>query len=261
MIAKHLPPSGASLRLLDVGGAGTLLTELRGDLNLIAVDGDSAAWHLDDNSVDAVVALDPHIGADFLSAALAALRPGGRLIVVEQEREPSRALVETLEQAGYTRILVEPALDGKPGVLMRGEKPHQTADTLARIQVAAAQDDALADFSTYTGRYVHLLVRQTPNKPVWALRPDESLTWVALALAGDPPIFLAFSSLPRAVGFMQPAVVSGRVVGVNKVARFSREVARTWTLAALLNPSVDLLDSHEVVFIPIDPETAEVPDE
>ncbi len=261
MIAKHLPPSGATLRLLDVGGADAPLTELRGELDRIAVADDPSAWHLDDNSVDAVVAIDPHIGAAFLSTVLAALRPGGRLIVVERSREPSRALVETLEQAGYTRILVEPALDGEAGALVRGEKPHQTADTLARIQVAAAQDDALADFSTYSGRYLHLLVRQMPNKPVWALRPGESLTWVALALAGDPPVLLAFSSLPRAVGFMQPAVVSGRVVGVNKVAKYSRDVVREWTMPALLNPSVDLLDSHAVVFIPIDPETAEAPDE
>jgi hypothetical protein len=237
------------------------MTELRGDLDRRAVGADPVSWRLNANSIDAVVALDPHVSAEFLSAALAALRPGGRLIVVEREREPSRELVETLEEAGYTRILVEPALDGGPGVLMRGEKPHETADTLARIQVAAAQDDALADFSTYSGRYVHLLVRQTPNKPVWALRPGEAITWDAIALDGEPPVLLAFSSLPRAVGFMQPAVMSGRVVGVNKVAKFSREAAQSWTLPALLNPPVDLLDTRSVIYVSMDPETAEAPDE
>ncbi len=242
-------------------GAGAGLAELRDDLRRIAVADDPAAWHLDDNSIDAVVALDPHVSAGFLSAALAALRPGGRLIVIARGREPDREFVETLEGAGYTRILVESTLDGERGVLMRGEKPHETADTLARIQVAASQDGALADFSTYGGHYVYLLVRQTPNRPAWALRPGESIIWDGLALAGEPPVLLAFSSLPRAIGFMQPAVINGRVVGINKVARFSREAARGWTLPALLNPPVDLLDSRTVVFIPIDPETAEAPDE
>jgi hypothetical protein len=263
-MAKHLPPSSASLRLLDVNGtSGEVLSTVRGDLDIAAVPEDVEQWTLDSDSVDAVVALNVPLSSGLFSGAIRALRPGGRLIIVQTEREPSETFVETLESAGYTRILVEPALEpDAPGVLMRGEKPHETADTLERIQVAAGKDETLADFDAYTGRYVHLLVQQTPNRPVWALRPEDVVTWRAAALqTDDGPVLLAFSSLPRAVGFMQPAVLSGRVKDVNKVGKFRREVAQAWTVRALLNPDMDALEGRRVTYVPIDRMTAEAPDE
>src|SRR5262249_6389829 len=146
---------------------------------------------------------------------------------------PGHRLVVTLENAGYTRILVEPLSD-QGGVLMRGEKPHTTPDTMERIRQVAVRD-AESDLSTYSGRYVHLLIQQTPNKPAWKLQPGEKIEWRALALAQPSVgadetgrVALAFSSLPKAVSFMQPAVVAGAIRGVNKVAKFSRETAQGW---------------------------------
>jgi hypothetical protein len=141
-------------------------------------------------------------------------------------------------------------------VLARGEKPHMTDDTMARI-AGVAEADQQAEFK---GRYVHLLIRQTPNKPAWALKPGETVTWEALALPGaDAPLMLAFSSLPNAVAFLQPAVLSGSVQDVNKVGKFSREAAQGWRL--LVNPPLDALEGKELVFVPVDAASAETPDE
>ena len=54
--------------------------------------------------------------------------------------------------------------------------------------------------------------------------------------AGDP-LLLAFSSLPNAVAFMQPAVIAGTIKDVNKVAKFSRATAQDWRV--LINPALD----------------------
>ncbi len=143
------------------------------------------------------------------------------------------------------------------GVLMRGEKPHVTDDTLVRIQSVAARDAAQPEFK---GRYLHLLIQQTPNKPVWALEPGEAVEWRAVALAdADAPLLLAFSSLPNAVAFMQPAVLSGGIRDVNKVAKFSRAAAQGWRL--WINPPLDVLDTRELVLVPVDPAAAEASDE
>jgi SAM-dependent methyltransferase len=261
VMAKHLPPSGARLRLLDVAGAaGSVLSTLRGDLDPLPVSADGT-WSFPPDSADAVVARDVLLSDDLLSAALAALRPGGRLIIVDAERAPSGALVELLEAAGYTRILVEPALEGGEGVLLRGEKPHTAANTLERIESVARADAGAGDFAAYTGRYVHLLIRVTPNKPAWALREGETQHWDAVGLLGEPPTLLAFSSLPKAVEFMQPAVLSGAIRDVNKVGKFSRATAAGWSVGVLLNPSLEALEGHTIALLPIDPGTAETPDE
>lgn len=259
-LAKHLPPSAAALRLLDVGGrCASTLAELRPDV--VAETVPFETWAAAANSIDAVMALDVPLQESFLAAALAVLRPGGRLMIA-LSGVPDERYVQLLEREGYARILVEPLPAPADGVLVRGEKPHTTADTMARIEPVAAQDDAFTDFGTYRGRFVYLLVRQTPNKPVWALKPDEVIQWQAAALEGESlPTLLVFSSLPRAVGFMQPAVLQGRVTDVNKVAKFSRETAATWTYPALLNPELDALPPGAVVWIEMDPSTAAASDE
>ncbi len=249
LVAKHLPPSASTLRLLDLGGSLSAgLLALRPDL-------DVAVGVPDGSTYDAVVAYDVPLDDDLLRGVLASLRPGGRLIAIDPQGEPDRAQVERLESVGYVRILVETALSG--GVLLRGEQPHSTADTLARIQSVAARD-AVSEFK---GRHLHLLIRRTPNKPVWALQPGEAVAWSAAALADgeDDPLLLAFSSLPNAVAFMQPAVIAGSMKDVNKVAKFSRATAQDWHV--LINPALDLLDGREVVFVPVDPALAETPDE
>lgn len=247
-LIKHLPPSASTLRLLDVGGnAGAALAARRADLKIMI--GNVAG----ENSVDAVVAYAAVLNDELLALMLFALRPGGRLIVIDPQGEASGAQVKRLEAAGYTRILVEELLPN--GVLMRGEKPHVTDDTLARVQSVAVLDSG-----EFRGRYVHLLVRQTPNKPVWALKPGETVTWQAVGIAdGDAPRLLAFSSLPNAVAFMQPAVVAGTIRDVNKVAKFSRATAQDWKL--LVNPPLEALNGQQIVLVPLDPALAETPDE
>jgi hypothetical protein len=120
----------------------------------------------------------------------------------------------------------------------------------------------VTDFDHYQGRYIYLLIRRFPNKPAWALKPGETVEWHAAAVARqDQPALLAFSSLPKAVAFMQPAVLSGLINDINKVAKFRRETARAWSTSLLLNPTADELSTGAVIMLPVDPETAETPDE
>lgn len=267
-IAKHLPPSASSLRLIDVNGAaGEVLSTLRQDLDIVVVPGQADQWSshpMDANSMDAVVAYGYILNERFLESALDALRPGGRLVVVNSEGEVSASTGEKLESAGYTRILVETAVECPlpTGVLMRGEKPHETDDTLKRIQQVAQQDAEMLDLTAYKGRYIHLLVVQTPNKPAWTMQEGEEVSWQAAAVQiNDHKVLLAFSSLPKAVEFMQPAVLAGTIRDVNKVAKFSKSVAEGWTLPVVLNPGQDIFTNAEVVFIAVDPDTAEAADE
>jgi SAM-dependent methyltransferase len=256
-LAKHLPPSAATLRLLDIDGtAGQVLTTLRGDLQF-------AEMPLD--GIDAAVGFVHQVhqvGDERLKQILAALRPGGRLVLVDAAGIPDAASVERLESLGFVRILVEPAWEGR-GVLLRGEKPHDTDDTLARVRQVADQDTPLTDFSSYRGRYVHLLVQQTPNKPVWRLAPGEQIEWRAVTLQRDdePAALLAFSSLPTAVSFMQTAILNRQISGINKVVKFSRATAEAWPVPALLNPTTDDLIGGILSLIPVDPDSAEAPDE
>jgi hypothetical protein len=264
-MAKHLPPSSARLRLLDVGGAvGAILSVLRADLDVLPVADDPAAWGTPAESVDAVCAWAQPITSALLASALTALRAGGRLIIVQPDGDMSQQQVDVLEGAGYVRILVEHALHAPTahGVLLRGERAHTTADTHARIQVASTRDDALTDLAHYPSRYLYLLVKQTPNKPVWALREGEQLTWHAVCIGhGAADALLAFSSLAKAVAFMQPAVVAGRIRDINKVAKYSVQTATTWNLPVLLNPPDAILEGAVQRLLHIDPASAEASDE
>lgn len=234
---------------------------MRADLDITPVEAAPNTWHNQPDSMDAITAYDAVVGDAFLHAALAALRPGGRLVIVNPADAVSESWVKTLENAGYTRILVEPALD-EQGVLIRGEKPHMEPRTADRIQQVSARDDNPLDVAAYTGRYAHLLIQQTPNKPAWRLAPGERIEWQAVALATESePMLLAFSSLPRAVAFMQPAVMSGRIKDVNKVAKFSRDAVQQWTSPVIFNPMLDTLEGRTVVLLPVDRQTAEAADE
>jgi hypothetical protein len=261
-MGKHLPPSGAALRLADVGGrAGIILSQKRTDLDIILTPGRYDSWQLPPDSLDAVTAYDCDPDTVLLAMALFALRPGGRLILMSPTGTPDEAMVRRLEEGGFTRILVEPGLQGSTsvGVLMRGEKPHTEEHTLDRVKQVASRDEAAPRRSS---RYVHLLIRQSPNKPAWKLKKGEQITWEAVAVAGnDETIVLAFSSLPKAVEFMQPAVLAGHIQDVNKVAKFSWETARAWPFPMMLNPSDEIFDTNTIVHLTIDPQTAEAPDE
>ncbi len=262
-MAKHLPPSASNLRLLDINGhAGDFLSERREDLDIqsLAIDTLSIST-IDDDSVDSVVAYDIPLETPLLNSVLSMMRSGGRFIVVLPRGQASEDHVKLLENHGYVRILVEPAVDGL-GVLIRGEKAHTTDNTLERIQQVATSDADMLDLDTFKGRYVHLLIRQSPNKPVWKLEPNEQLSWEAVTIERQGEmILLGFSSLPKAVGFMQPAVVDGVILDINKVGKFSKQTASTWTWKVLLNPTLDSIRDERITMISIDPNTAEASDE
>src|SRR5688500_4881387 len=259
-MSKHLSLSPSALRLLDVNGASeATLRAVRQDVDTLPVAADRGDWAVPE-SVDAVVAYNMPLESGLLRSALAALRPGGRLIMGDPNGAPDESLVQTLELAGYTRILVEPAHDGV-GLCMHSGEPHTTDSTLERIQFGTDQDEA-SGLSRFKGRYIHLLIRQTPNKPVWRLEPGETVKWEAVAVSiegGDA--LLAFSSLPNDVGFMQPAVLANKLKDVHKVAKFSLGTAEAWAMPVLLNPPAEVLERYEVWLIEIDPTTAEASDE
>ena len=262
VMAKHLPPSASTLRLLDLDGAsGDILSEWRADLDVRRVLTHDLAAGLAKDSFDAVVAYDVEIAADLLTEALRLLRPGGRLIMLQSRGQVSAWQARILRDSGYTRILVEPALD-ELGVLLRGEKPHPTADASQRIRSVARADGDLLDLDQYTGRYLRLLIQQRPNKPVWKLSGEEAITWHAAAIdEGARQVVLAFSSLPKAVGFMQPAVLNGLFSGVNKVGKFSRATAQSWCWDLLLNPTLNAIQDKMFITVEVDPASAEAPDE
>ncbi len=263
-LLKQLPPSASTLRLLDVGGRlGVLLHAARPDIAPFTASLRIADWDDEASGYDAIVAYDHLPDAAFLTACWTRLRAGGRLVVLNPHTPFAVAHGQALEQAGFVRVLVESTAGG--GVLLRGERPHTTQDTLSRVQVASAREADALTFATYSGRFVHVLVQQTPNKPVWRMTADDVLTWQAVTLEALPPRLLGFSSLPKAVAFMQAAVLRGWVQGVNKVAKFRKDAL----LAALngaadiaLNPAPDDTTFAQAAgWLPLDPTYAEQPDE
>ncbi|MGB7338623.1 MAG: hypothetical protein WBC91_07010 [Phototrophicaceae bacterium] len=261
-MAKHLPPSASDLRLLDIGGlASDILEKRRPDIHAEVASLVISHWAYPANSVDAVVAYDNGLQMDLLAAILQVMRPGGRLIVINPIGEVDARWVEILETAGYIRILVEPAV-GAEGVLIRGEKAHTTDNTLDRIEMIAERDADLLNLETYRGRYIHLLIVQTPNVPIWKRQPTDKIEWHAIAVQqDDEPYLLAFSSLPKAVNFMQSAVLAGFIHDVNKVGKFSKAIAAAWQFKTRLNPTLSQVENQSVLQVSIDPDTAEISDE
>lgn len=263
VMAKHLPPSASALQLLDLDGrSGRLLAELRADLRIrhcpAAKLSDAT---LQPGSIDAVVAYDVDIDDGALRKALRVLRPGGRLIALQSRGAVHASQPRQLRDNGYVRILVEPALDGL-GVLLRGERAHLSADTAERILTVSGADADMLDLAAFRGHYLHLLIQQQPNLPAWKRQPDDPISWRAAAIAREGmPTLLVFSSLPKAVAFMQPAALAGTIKDINKVGKFSRVTAETWRWGAILNPTPDLLAADALAWVEIDPATAEAPDE
>lgn len=263
VMAKHLPPSSSTLRLLDLDGrSGSQLAQSRKDLRVCHIPASELAERgVASAFFDAVLAYDLDLSAPLLQSCLRTLREGGRFIALQPQGVASESHWRRLQDQGYVRILVEPALD-ELGVLIRGEKPHAAADTMARIQSVARADGDALDLAHFSGRYIHLLIQRHPNKPVWKLAPGEKFTWQAAAiLRGTTPVLLGFSSLPKAVGFMQPTVLAGLISDINKVGKFSRAQARALEWDIILNPTLESLGGQALSFIEIDPALAEAPDE
>lgn len=263
VMAKHLPPSSSTMQLLDLDGrSGPMLAQSRADLQLRHIAPlDLSQRVVAPGSVDAIVAYDVVLSAPLLEASLDALRAGGRLIAVHSRGSASESHLRKLRDRGFVRILIEPALD-ELGVLIRGEKPHIVADTLERVQSVAQADADSLDRSQYKGRYIHLLIQQRPNSPIWKRDNSVAISWRAAAIQRAPlPALLGFSSLPKAVGFMQPAVLAGHIKDINKVGKFSLATAQSWRWDLIMNPTLESIDGVALAFIDIDPATAEAPDE
>lgn len=177
-----------------------------------------------------------------------------------------------LQAAGYARILAEPVVNGW-AIMARGEKPYAAGtSTVDRIAVGAGSEPLSGESNILRGaailntpgKFIHLLIHQTPNKPAWALKPNEVITWGAVAahLPAHPPVALAFTALPKAVQWMQAAVMNGAIRDVNKVAKFSKATAAAWDFPIWLNPSIEEAQPFlPGTLIGLDPATAEAPDE
>ena len=261
---KHLPPSASRMRILDLGGAaGMFLSTQREELVFESASLYVDHWTYEQDSQDAIVGYDLLLKADLLSAVLSALRPGGRFIVVQPLGTVEEFFVSTLESSGFTRILVEAALESGEGVLIRGEKPHTTEDTFVRVAQGAHRDPDSQNPAQFQGRYIYLLIQQTPNKPVWSLTPDDQIEWQAVVVHDEreKAQIIAFSSLPKAVQFMQPAVMQGLIVGVNKVGKFKKSVFESDEINWMINPMIDQIKNRPLSWVPVDVHVAEAPDE
>jgi hypothetical protein len=258
---KHLPPSSSRLRLLDIGAnTETIISAARPDVEIITASMRVEDWRYSENSLDAVVGYDLLVTDALLQQTLWVMRPGGRMIVVNPTGSVEQSIVEKLESAGFVRILVEEATGA--GVLIRGEKAHITDDTHARIEAVAAQDEQGISLDGYRGRFLYLLVRQSPNKPVWKLTAEDQIRWEAYGIRQNGGFTaLAFTSLPKAVAFMQRVVMDGKIKDVNKVPKLKRENVVLWNESVLLNCDPALVQISTLLLNHIDPALAELPDE
>jgi hypothetical protein len=236
MFAKHLPPSPGLPRVwaLDDNAAAELPAEIE-------------LWHPSaeggGQGGDAIVGYTPPAEGDF-ARWLGHLRPGGRLILALSAAHPAEpeAVLDALQAAGYIHCLVEVHADL---TLYRGERPP-LGSSVERVQSLSTVQAARIPEAEHKGiipnPFVFLLIHQTPNKPAWTLAPGEKIEWRAATVI-DPathrPVLLAFSSLVKAVAFMQKAVVAKWLSGVNKMGKFHVEVARTWPLPYALNLEFD----------------------
>lgn len=212
VFAKHLPPSAGRPRVLLLDEASQ--RELPTEIELVQ----------DGGEVDAVAGCVP---PNHLEQWLARLRPGGRLILAHAA--PAEELLAALTTAGYIHCLVEPLESGL--TLYRGERPR------AGSPLPVGERESHNPF-------LFLLINQTPNKPAWKLAPDEKPEWRA-ACVREPftqqTTLLAFSSLVKAVAFMQKAVMAQWLVGINKVGKFSSQAASTWPVPLSLNPKFEIV--------------------
>jgi hypothetical protein len=238
VFAKHLPPSAGLPRVLvlDEASQPELPTEIE-----IVLEGEEA---------DAIVGcVPPHN----LERWFRRLRPGGRLILAYAA--PAEELLAALTAAGFIHCLVEPLENGL--TLYRGEKPPLNSST-ERL-------NSLTNNFQTTSPFIFLLIQQNPNKPAWKLEPDELLEWRAACVRDVPtqqPTLLAFSSLVKAVAFMQKAVLAQWLVGINKVGKFKSQVAQTWPLPLTLNPEFETVQAWAIESpVSVDPQAAITGDE
>lgn len=213
MFAKHLPPSAGLPRVFVLDEASQ--RELPAEIELVP----------EAEQADAVVGC---VRPENLEQWWARLRPGGRLILAHAA--PAEELLAALTRAGFIHCLVEPLENGL--TLYRGERPPSP---LAPLPAGEGKS---------TTPFIFLLIHQTPNKPAWKLAPGEKLEWRAACVLHPQTgqiTLLAFSSLVKAVAFMQKAVLAQWLVGINKVGKFRGEAASSWPAPFTLNPEFEIV--------------------
>ena len=195
---------------------------------------------------DAVAGPQAPVPAE-LAALGRQMRPGGRLILTHPG--PLEDLLAALAATGFIHCLAEPR--GAVN-LYRGERPPQ-GSSLERLQRLSLAPDAapanrsalelpITDGRSLNVRYLFLLITQTPNKAAWKLAPGERLEWHALTALDSStgaPVLLAFSSLVKAVAFMQSAILARAIAGVNKVGKFPASAAQAWARPLAINPAFE----------------------
>ncbi len=270
-IARQLPPSGTNLQLLDISvvpEGRDFLAMHRPDVQIKLGDVTDLTYVANHPSYDAILAIGLALTIQQLSALHRWLRPGGRIIMFDQRFLTPTDAAHALTRVGFVRVLAERLPDG---ILYRGEYPYDgNLSTQERVSIGAGPPSitgiiSSSEIEATTGRYVLVLVRQTPNLPAWRLEPDTPVLWHLAALETEqhPTLVLAFSALPKAVAWMQHAVLNGFLPDIHKIVKFSKTTAAQWRLPLLLNPNFEqvLGLAKSVQFIVVDHQTAELADE
>ncbi len=265
-IARQFPPSDATLQLLDLSTDA----EVRAFLALQRTDIDIHATELSATSrvYDAILAVNLSLSESQLLQLRQYLRQGGRIILFNQSYNDPQKAADELTNAGFERVLAERLEDG---ILYRGEQPYiGTLSTLERVSVVAKEfNDAKiisnTDVEKVKSRFLFVLIRQTPNLPTWRMTTDTEIQWsmVAIETTQYPILVLAFTSLPKAVAWMQQAILDGFLAEVHKIAKFSKTTVSTWQFPLLLNSKFEEVCqlATSVQLIDIDRHTAEASDE
>ncbi len=229
VIARHLPPSASRVRVrpLDAPSRAWAAALVAKDLAVLCEESEC------DAALAANLALVSHVR----------LRPGGRAVfLLSGDVRSLPDLAAILAEAGFTRILAEPVLDGA-FTLVRGEPRSTAADRNADV---AAPGDGLtsARSDKPLPRYVHLIVHQEPPVRGWEQPGEESISWEAMTVrdrTDGRSVLLGFSSLVKAVAFMKPAVLAGAIPNANKLPRYPGETVAGWGLPVMVNPAFDAL--------------------
>ncbi len=235
MFAPHLPPSAALpiVLALDPQAEAALASYVEGGSGL-GEPGQAVSAPAEARNVDAILACR---WPEDLAASRDRLRPGGRLIVLlsntTSELDHGERRLAELNHHGYIHCLIESLPDG--GWLCRGERPpiHSGGQRLGGLTSSIEAGSA---------RALVVLVKQSPNKPTWRLEPGERRVWEAARLidpATGQPALLAFTSLVKAVAFMQLAVLAGLLTGINKTGRYTLEQIESWGLPVVVNPAFE----------------------
>ena len=239
LILKHLPPSAdlPNVHACDERGRRwAMALQRQGHITLN-----------DRQAIDGVLASD----LSFAPEAAQRLRPQGRAIflIPNGAEVASQAVVQALTSAGLVRVLTEAVLDGAY-LLARGERPAGQPRPVERSERSVAIADITpgalnpieAQQAAERYRALHLLVQQDPPGRGWA--ESAAVTWRASTVrdvAADRVVLLAFTSLVKAVAFMQPAVLAGAIHHINKMPRYEVVHLIKWGLPVIVNPVFEVL--------------------